>query len=149
MATYKISDILLKLAEMVEDDHNFVELNEYPEEDDSPALLSFNVPVECECPDFDVSDYESIDACDPNDPSSNEVISISKDSLCPNLLFTYDEIDLINHAVKNSIEYCKECIDSPNYSRDTKDLIKKDLIDLRNFYPKLQRFYNDFFKDRS
>ena len=52
-------------------------------------------------------------------------------------------------AVKNSIEYGKECIDSPNYSRDTKDLIKKDLIDLRNFYPKLQRFYNEFFKSRS
>ena len=40
MATYKISDILLKLAEMIEDDHTFVELNEYPEEDDSPAFLS-------------------------------------------------------------------------------------------------------------
>ena len=33
MATYKISDILLKLAEMIEDDHTFVELKEYPEED--------------------------------------------------------------------------------------------------------------------
>ncbi len=149
MAVYKISDILLKLGEMIEDGHAFVELDEYPEEDDSPALLSFNVPVECESPDFDVSDYESIDACNPNDPSSNEIISISPDSLCPDLLFTYDEIDLINHAVKNSIEYGKECIDSPNYSRDTKDLIKKDLIDLRNFYPKLQRFYNEFFKSRS
>lgn len=149
MAVYKISDILLKLGEMIEDGHAFVELDEYPEEDDSPTLLSFNVPVECESPDFDVSDYESIDACNPNDPSSNEIISISPDSLCPDLLFTYDEIDLINHAVKNSIEYGKECIDSPNYSRDTKDLIKKDLIDLRNFYPKLQRFYNEFFKSRS
>ena len=28
MATYKISDILLKLAEMIEDDHTFVEVNE-------------------------------------------------------------------------------------------------------------------------
>lgn len=149
MAVYKISDILLKLGEMIEDGHAFVELDEYPEEDDSPALLSFNVPVECERLDFDVSDYESIDACNPNDPSSNEVISISQDSLCPDLLFTYDEIDLIDLAVKNSIEYCKECIDSPNYSRDDKDLIKKDLIDLRNFYPKLQRFFNEFFRGRS
>lgn len=78
MAVYKISDILLKLGEMIEDGHAFVELDEYPEEDDSPALLSFNVPVECESPDFDVSDYESIDACNPNDPSSNEIISISQ-----------------------------------------------------------------------
>ena len=45
MATYKISDILLKLAEMIEDDHTFVELNEYPEEDDSPAFLVF----QCSC----------------------------------------------------------------------------------------------------
>ena len=95
MAVYKISDILLKLGEMIEDGHAFVELDEYPKEDDSPALLSFNVPVECESPDFDVSDYESIDACNPNDPSSNEIISISPDSLCPDLLFTYNEIDLI------------------------------------------------------
>lgn len=114
MATYKISDILLKLAEMIEDDHTFVELNEYPEEDDSPAFLSFNVPVECERPDFDVSDYESIDACDPNDPVSNDPIAISQDSLCPNVLFSYDEISTLELSLKNSIEYLQNYIDSPN-----------------------------------
>ena len=80
---------------MIEDGHAFVELDEYPEEDDSPALLSFNVPVECERPDFDVSDYESIDSCNPDDPVSNETIAVSQDGLCPNMLFSYNEILLI------------------------------------------------------
>ena len=48
MAVYKISDILLKLGEMIEDGHAFVELDEYPKEDDSRfCLLMFlsNVKV--------------------------------------------------------------------------------------------------------
>lgn len=147
MATYRITDLLIRLAEMVEDRQDFVELTESPEEDGSPACLSFEIPEECS--DFNSPDYEEVEACNPEDVDPSETFSISGDSLCPDLLFTYDEISLIEHAVKNSIEYFKECIDSPNYSRETKDKIKKDLITLRNFYPKLQRFYNDFFKGRS
>lgn len=142
MAVYKISDILLKLGEMIEDDHTFVELNEYPEEDDSPAFLSFNVPVECERPDFDVSDYESIDACDPNDPVSNDPIAISQDSLCPNVLFSYDEISTLELSLKNSIEYLQNYIDSPNCTRDEKDHYRPVIIAFRNLLPKIQRFLN-------
>ena len=147
MATYRIADLLIRLAEMVEDRQDFVELTEYPEEDGSPACLSFGIPEYYS--DFDSPDYEEVESCNPEDIGSSEKISASGDSLCPYLLFTYDEIILIDHAVKNSIEYFKECIDSPNYSRETKDKIKKDLINLRNFYPKLQRFCNEFFKARS
>ena len=140
MAVYKISDILLKLGEMIEDGHAFVDLDEYPEEDDSPALLSFNVPVECERPEFDVSDYESIDSCNPDDPVSNETIAVSQDGLCPNMLFSYNEISTLELSLKNSIEYLQNFIDSPNCTRDEKDHYRPVIIAFRNLLPKIQRF---------
>ncbi len=100
----------------------------------------FNVPVECERPDFDVSDYESIDSCNPDDPVSNETIAVSQDGLCPNMLFSYNEISTLELSLKNSIEYLQNFIDSPNCTRDEKDHYRPVIIAFRNLLPKIQRF---------
>ena len=135
---YRISDILKKLAELIEDDQDFVTLTEYPEEDGSPSFLSFDVPEEFS---YDAPDYESIDACDPEDIGSSEISIVSAEDLCPNLLFSYYELESLQLSLKNSIEYLETLIDDPKYSKDEKYKLKSVIIDCRNLLPKFERFF--------
>lgn len=137
MATYRISDLIVRLTEMSQDGYSFVNLEEIPAEDDLPACLSLNGSPECEG-----NDYEEVDSVDLDNLPSMITRSFSPDDLCGSLLFTYEELDTLHHALNNAIEYFKEESSNPKYSREEKDEIKSDIIDFRNLQPKFVRFFN-------
>lgn len=137
MATYRISDLIVRLTEMLQDGYSFVNLEEIPAEDDLPACLSFEG-----LPEFEGNNYEEVDSVDLDNLPSRIIRSFSPDDLCGSMLFTYNELATLHYALDNAIDYFKKEKENPEYSREEKDEIKTGIIDFRNLQPKFVRFFN-------
>lgn len=69
MATYRISNLIDKLAEIMNDGYEFVEISELEENDDFPACLNFNA-VEYNNASVDYEEVDSVKV--PENYSSEE-----------------------------------------------------------------------------
>ena len=140
MATYKISDLINMLHEIASDNYEYVDILELEgdEDEDIPASLSFSAIID----DFGEVDYESVEAVDipENYNSETSVRKFSPSDICPDLLFTFDEIFTLKQALDNALEYMKKCSNDPSYSKATLEDIKKSSIAARNLQAKFAKF---------
>lgn len=124
MATYKTIDLMNQISQVLNDGYHFVDVYECDSDKEHLPSLSFEVP------DFDI-EYD-------------DVVSLSEETVKFNLspddyiaAFSFNEIALLHHAVTNSLEYGKECLNDPSYSKEDKDKIKSFSVKLRNLQAKL------------
>lgn len=92
MATYKVQDLINKLYEVASDGYEYVDIYELDgdEEDDMPVSLSFSAISSS----YDDVDYESVESVDipGNYNFETSVRCFSPSDICPDLLFTFDEV---------------------------------------------------------
>lgn len=132
MAVYKSIELFNKICEILNDGYEYVEVTDLDN-----ASLSFEAIAD----EIESIDYEEIDSCDiPDDYDFDKPsISISSDSFCYNINFTYKEIATISHAVNNALAYFKDCLEDSSCSRDVRDEIKASSVECRNLQAKLNR----------
>ena len=126
MANYKISDLINALHEIASDNYEYVDILELDEDDDMPASLSFSAISDS----FSEVDYESVDSVEIPENYDSETSSrlFAPSDICPDLLFTFDEIFTLKQALDNALEYMKECSKDPSCSRETLEDIKANII---------------------
>ncbi len=132
MSIYKISDLMLRLSEMVQDGFFLTEITELPADEETPAALHFDA-----LSSDDRVDYEDVDSIDETTDSK---IAITVDDACASLAFSPEEICTLMNAVDNALEYANETLKSPDCSRSDRDAIKKGCVDLRNMQAKFAKF---------
>lgn len=142
MAVYKTKDLLVRFYELICDGYEYVELSEDESDNGSPCLSP--EVLDDGAPYF----YPDIVSCD-NSASDfhfdTNYSSIDPNSLCGAMMFTYNEIFTIHHAVNNALEYFKECEKDPSYSREVRDSIKRSSVSCRNLQAKLNKFIHSRF----
>lgn len=140
MATYKVQDLINKLYEVSSDGYEYVDIYELggDEEDDMPVSLSFSAISSS----YDDVDYESVESVDipGNYNFETSVRCFSPSDICPDLLFTFDEVFILKQALDNALEYMKECSKDPSCSKATLDDIKKASISARNLQAKFAKY---------
>lgn len=141
MATYKVIELMSKLYELLNDGYEYVNIYEIEEENEYPTALSFEAIDEaCNI------DYESIDSVKiPDDYDFYAPLATLKlDDHCFSSPLTYRDMFTVKHAVNNALEYFKECLNDPSYSKDTLSDIKQSSIECRNLQAKLAHYLKDF-----
>lgn len=147
MATYKTSELFNKLAQMINDGYEYVDISESDGDDEMPAILYFEAIVN----DFARYNYESIDShILPEDYDVEAPISrtVNASDFCSGMVFTYKEIFALNHAVNNALEYFKECSKDPA-NKELLSEIKSASVDCRNLQAKFAKFLKRFRTDAS
>jgi len=150
MATYKSTELLKMISEIVNDGYKYVDVSEWEgdkpddkdgEYDDLPTYLSFEAIDE----DLAGIDYESVYSCDfPNESDIATPELFHGNDYCSSIAFTFDEIFTIKHALDNSLEYFKECANDPKVSKDILSEIKSASISCRNLQAKLAKLLKGF-----
>lgn len=135
MATYNISDLLSRLAEIKQDGYSFVDIYELPADDEYPESLHFDA-----VDDFDHADYEEVESVDPDNLPTHTKRRIAADDLCGLLLFTYKELGLIENALENTLQFIKQESKDNTHTFEEKHKMKKDAIEFRNLQAKLAHF---------
>ena len=97
MSIYKISDLMLRLSEMVQDGFFLTEITELPADKETPAALHFDA-----LSSDDRVDYEDVDSIDE---TADSKIAITVDDACASLAFSPEEICTLMNAVDNALEY--------------------------------------------
>lgn len=136
MAIYKTSELFNKLCEIISDGYDYVEISE--DSDSELPALTFSA-----CEDLEYSeDYEDIFSCElPKDYDvSNASHICNLNDFCSDLLFTYNEIFTIKHAIDNALEYFKECLEDKSLSREIKQEIDLSAVKCRNLQAKIAKF---------
>lgn len=141
MATYKVQDLFNQLSEIINDGYEFVDVYESEADDDFPTSLSFEAIDE-----YENIGYDGVESCEiPPDHDFNSIsTTVRTDSYCSSIVFTYDEIFTIEHAVNNALEYFKECSKDPSYSKEVLAEIKASSIKCRNLQAKLAKYLKRF-----
>lgn len=131
MATYKASDLINLISELINDGFEYIDITEISSSVDSPTSLSFSGISDS----HSEVDYDSIDSVDiPSDYDvSTESINFSSDDTCPFISFTFNEILTISHSNDNALEYYKDCLKSPDYDREIKSEIKQSSVEAQIF----------------
>lgn len=134
MATYKITELLKCLNEVITDGYEYVDILEC--EDNSLSLSAYENTLES-------IDYENIPSCDLPDDYDVETTPciFNVNDLCGDILFTYRELFTIMYALDNSLEYFKECAKDPSCSKEEAAEIKESSVDCRNLQAKLAKFH--------
>lgn len=138
MATYKTSDLLNKISELINSGYEYVDIDVDEDEEDSdfPVSLHFDG-----LDGIDFTDCGEVNSCViPNDYDfESSSVLINPQDYCGHIAFTHDEIFTIKHALDNALEYFKECVKDPRYSNDTVSSIKEATIKCRNLQAKLAK----------
>ena len=142
MATYKTSDLLKLLTQIISEGYEYIDIYEIEADDDCPAALSFEA-IESE---YSSIDYDSVESSTvPADyDSKTSTRHVSPDDPCGDIIFTYKEIFTLAHAVDNALEYLKECSKDPSYSKDVLSEIKSASIDIRNLQAKIKKLLSHY-----
>ena len=138
MATYDISDLLSRLAEIKQDGYSFVDISELSATGEYPESLHFDAVDE-----FDFIDYEEIESIDLDSLPVNAKSRYSVDDLCGLLLFTYKELGLIDNALANTLQVIKQELKDNSHTSEEKRKMKNDAIEFRNLQAKLDHFFKD------
>ena len=131
MATYKISELMSRLSEMLQDGFYFTYIFEIDADDDSPECLSFEAVGE----DYGI-DYEEVESVDPDDTDT----SLTADDVSATLIFSFEELCTLMNAVDNALEYGKHRLKQPDCDREETDIIKQNSVELRNMQAKFAKF---------
>lgn len=135
MATYKTLDLMNRISQILNNGYFFVDVSEIEGDSEFSTSLSF----EAEDGNIGIG-YDDVDSISDNEEST---FITSDDYIAA---FTANEISLLHHSVSNALEYYKECLNDPSYSRETKDKIKADIVQTRNMQAKLLKLINPFKK---
>lgn len=135
MATYNISSLLSRLAEIKQDGYSFVDITELSADDEFPESLHFDALGE-----FESVDYEEIESIDPDNLPTSTTSRHSADDLCGTLLFTYKELGLLGNALANTLQFIKQESKDGSYTPEEKLEMKQDAIEFRNLQAKLAHF---------
>lgn len=137
MATYKTSELLKQIGEIINDGYEYVEVDELKADDEIPASLSFEAIGE-----FETIGYDGVDSCEASEDYDFDApfFKFSPDDLCGNIAFTFNEIFTIKLAIDNALEYMKECSKDTSCSKELLSQMKEDAIDYRNLQAKLAKF---------
>lgn len=140
MATYKVSDLITKLHEIASDNYEYVDILELDgdEEEDMPVSLSFYAIAN----DFEEVGFEEVEAVDipENYDVETSVRKFSPSDICPDMLFTFDEIFTLKQALDNALKYMKECSNDPSCPKTTREDIKKASISTHNLQAKFAKY---------
>lgn len=139
MAIYKIREIQDRLCEISENGFPYVEINEMPADDEFPVSLSFEAITP-----YETINYEIVNSYDIKPGEDFPPITFKLQDFCHEISFTFDEIITINHALKNVLEYFKDCENNPQYSKEIKRNIKASSVRCRNLQTKTTNFLNHF-----
>ena len=135
MATYNISSLLSRLAEIKQDGYSFVDFTELSADDEFPESLHFDALDE-----FETVDYEEIESIDLDNLPDSTTNRHSVDDLCGTLLFTYKELGLLENALSNTLQFIKQESTNDSYTSEEKREMKKDAVEFRNLQAKLAHF---------
>lgn len=138
MAIYKISELVNKLGEILNDGYEYVDIVSFEADDDIPESLSFEA-VECESGGVSYEEVESCELPGNYDINNPHCSSIKVENFCGDILFTYHEIFVLSHAVDNALGYFKDCLKDPAH-KDLVPEIKQSSIECRNLQAKFAKF---------
>lgn len=137
MITVSTIELFLKSAELLSDGFCAVELSEYEADNDSPAFLSFDaIDSDNDC---SVS-YDEITDCSDDDVRK---ITITPDSIAP-FPITFNDLVLIANALANAIEVCKNDLNDPSISADTRSKISTSLKKFDQYYSRVHSFLREY-----
>ena len=138
MATYKTTDLLAVLAQILDDGNPTVNISQLEALDDIPESLHFESQDEDD--DEFVTDYDTVYAIDSTDDIDMS-LHFHPDDLCSHFFFTYNEIETIRAALNHSLEYIKEESVKPIYSKEDLQAMKYSSVRFRNLLAKVDRFF--------
>ncbi len=137
MAIYKVRELQDRLREISEDGYPYADIRETEACGEYPTHLSF----EAVAPD-EIIDYETVISYTPDPDGNLPPITFRQEDPCYEVIFSFGEIFTINHALKNALEYFKECENDPRYSKEIRRSIKSSSVNCRNLEAKLTKFLN-------
>lgn len=122
MAIYKISELAGTVRELIHCGYDYVNVCACEEAEDFPASLDFEGV-------HDLSTSEEIAELVSVEVPSNYIRGLSPsqlnaDDVSSSLCFSFDELCVLMNAVDNALEYMKECVASPDCTKNEKDEIK-------------------------
>ena len=130
MANYNTLELFCRIANILDDGYNVVDIMEIEGDDEGPTSLSFSVEDE-----ESGMDYDDIDSLDNNDEYS---FSHNPDDKLA--AFSLKELNVLYNSVTSALKYYKSIDKDSSISRDEKDEVKKLAIDARNMQAKLTKF---------
>ena len=136
MATYKTSELLKQLCDLVNDGYAYVDVSEIEADEDFPASLSFSI-----CEGFAGMNYCDIDSCDPPENYLASSCDENPDDSFARILFSEKELCTIACAIDNALEYFKELKGDPNIPQEDRDGLRILSTDCRNLQAKLKKFF--------
>lgn len=138
MATYRTSDLLKRIHELIEDDIRYVDIYESDEDEDCCHFLSFEGIAIDDPNGLGGIGYDDIDSVEDVD---NDIIDdlLNPDDPCTLFSFTNEEVFTFARAIDVALNYYKIRSSSPDCCREEKDAIKKHSIAMRNLQAKLSK----------
>lgn len=131
MATYKITDLISRLSEMLQDGYFFAEIDEFSADNEFPASLSFDAVGK-----YELVDYEEVESVD----LENTSISLTANDVSSTLIFSFEELCTLMNAVDNALEYGKDRLKQSDCDKAERDIIKQNSVELRNMQAKFAKF---------
>lgn len=140
MATFKTSELLQQIHEIISDGYDYVDINFLDEEADEdgdvmPAFLSFSVDED----EYMSIDYDGVWAVEDNEQADDISSESDPDAPCGSLSFTNGEISVIANAIGFTLDCLNEYLKSPDCVKDERDSIKLNCSDLRNLRAKISK----------
>lgn len=141
MAIYNVVELIDRLLDIYQNEGAlYADIIQLPEDADSPTRLDFMAVH----PNGESVDYEAIDSQSNPSEADFSGYSITPTDPCYNITFSYEDIVTIHHAVRNALEYFKECEKNPIYSTEDLKDIKASSVRCRNLEAKLVKAMKSF-----
>lgn len=144
MATYKTTELINRLSELINDGYEYVDVSIMEEDEDFPESLHFDALESNTC-SVDYEEVESIEIPEDYD-YENGYHKVTGTDFCLTLPFTYNEIGSLAHAVDNALLLVKECASDPSYTKEEIADMKDAAIQWRNLQAKFAKFHKRFRK---
>lgn len=138
MAIYNLFDLQNRISEMIDDEYIFANVFTLDADDEGPESLAFEA---IDSDDFYVG-YECVDSVSEEEIEEFSGITFKADDTCYLLNFTFSELHMLQASLTNAIEHAKMCEVDSSYSKDEIELIKSDIIQMRNLEAKIAHFFS-------
>lgn len=142
MATYKTAELLSRLSELINDGYEYVDVSTLESDEEFPESLHFDA-IECRSCSVDYEEIESVELPEDYD-YENSCSEVTGTDFCFSLPFTYNEISHLSHSVDNALQFVKERIKDPTYTKDEISDMKNSAIQWRNLQAKFAKFRKHF-----
>lgn len=141
MAIYKLSELIERLAEVSSDGNEFIEIEESYDDIENAHSIWFN-----SVSPNDEIEYDPVDSCViPDDYDFDcPARDTSPESICPDLMFTYRELDMLSRGIDSLLILLKDYANRPECTKEELSAIKSDSVDYRNLQARFAHFYKSF-----